>query len=379
MTYGLNNLDTRTERGKLISTVAAMKNERSSWDPHWMEIEKFLSPRSGRFTPSDRNKGGKKHQNIYDNTGTRALRVLGAGIMSGATNPSRPWFRLSTPDKQLMKSEAVKIWLNEVTQLILDIFSRSNTYRALHSIYEEIGGFGTACNIITDSFDKIIHNNVLAIGEFSLATDHENMVNALAREFEMTVQQMIARFEYRNCSRTVQQLWNQGNMTAWVPVIHIIEPRTERDPKSKDAQDMPFKSCYIEPGRDDGDEKYLRNSGFKQFRALAPRWAVTSNDIYGSNCPGMEALGDIKQLQHEQVRKAEGIDYKTKPPLHSIACPAARRITTRPVPVPECGRSSTSTSIFPTSCKIFRTCASASAPRSTWKFSTRSRARTRAK
>jgi hypothetical protein len=29
----------------------------------------------------------------------------------------------------------------------------------------------------------------------------------------------------------------------------------------------------------------------------------------------MEALGDVKQLQHEQLRKAQAIDYQTKPPL----------------------------------------------------------------
>jgi hypothetical protein len=29
----------------------------------------------------------------------------------------------------------------------------------------------------------------------------------------------------------------------------------------------------------------------------------------------MEALGDIKQLQHEQLRKGQGIDYQTKPPI----------------------------------------------------------------
>mgnify|MGYP003704295815 CR=1 FL=1 len=45
-----------------------------------------------------------------------------------------------------------------------------------------------------------------------------------------------------------------------------------------------------------------------------PRWAVSGGDIYG-NSPGMEALGDIKQLQHEQLRKAQGIDYQTNPPL----------------------------------------------------------------
>jgi hypothetical protein len=58
----------------------------------------------------------------------------------------------------------------------------------------------------------------------------------------------------------------------------------------------------------------LRESGFKEFPALSPRWAVAGGDIYGLS-PGMEALGDIKQLQHEQLRKAQGIDYQTKPPL----------------------------------------------------------------
>ena len=31
----------------------------------------------------------------------------------------------------------------------------------------------------------------------------------------------------------------------------------------------------------------------------------------------MTALGDINQLQHEQLRKAQGIDYQTKPPLQA--------------------------------------------------------------
>ena len=93
MSYPMTPVDDRSERAKLLSLLSAMKNERASWDPHWSEIEKFLFPRGGRFTSSDRNRGEKKHNNIYDNTGTRSLGILAAGLMSGATNPSRPWFR----------------------------------------------------------------------------------------------------------------------------------------------------------------------------------------------------------------------------------------------------------------------------------------------
>jgi hypothetical protein len=41
---------------------------------------------------------------------------------------------------------------------------------------------------------------------------------------------------------------------------------------------------------------------------------VTGNDVYG-NSPGMECLGDVKQLQFEQMRKAQAIEFQTNPPL----------------------------------------------------------------
>jgi hypothetical protein len=41
---------------------------------------------------------------------------------------------------------------------------------------------------------------------------------------------------------------------------------------------------------------------------------VSGNDAYGRS-PGMEALGDIKQLQQEQKRKAQVIDKMANPPM----------------------------------------------------------------
>jgi hypothetical protein len=44
----------------------------------------------------------------------------------------------------------------------------------------------------------------------------------------------------------------------------------------------------------------------------------------------MEALGDVKQLQHEQLRKAQAIDYQTKPPLQVPASMKNRDIEMLP-------------------------------------------------
>jgi hypothetical protein len=56
---------------------------------------------------------------------------------------------------------------------------------------------------------------------------------------------------------------------------------------------------------------------------------VVGGDIYGHS-PGMEALGDVKQLQHEQLRKAQAIDYQTKPPLQVPASMKNRDIEMLP-------------------------------------------------
>ncbi len=306
----------QTDRDKYLSALQAMKNERASWDPHWSELAKYMLPRSGRFFASDTNKGGRRHNNIYDNAATRATRVLGAGLMGGASSPTRPWMRLAVGDPDLMEAEPVKVWLAEVTRIMLTVFQRSNTYRTIHQMYEEMGVFGTACSIMTDDFDTMIHQHAQTIGEYSLGIDERRSVNTLAREMQMTVRQIVGRFGINKVSQTVKNLYNNGNLNAWVDVIHIIEPRSDRDPRIKNAQNKAWASVYFEPGQGGLDaDQMLRVSGFDDFRVLAPRWAVMSNDIYGSPCPGMEALGDTKQLQHEQLRKGEGIDYQTKPPL----------------------------------------------------------------
>lgn len=201
----------QTPHKKLLSRWGALKNERSSWMTHWSEISDYLLPRSGRFFVEDRNKGGKRHKNIHDNTGTRALRVLAAGMMAGMTSPARPWFRLTTSDPQLDESAAVKAWLADVTRLMQMVFAKSNTYRALHACYEELGAFGTASTIVLPDFDGVIHHHVLTAGEFAMAADHRGQVNTLYREFQMTVGQMVGEFGRAACSTTVQNLHDRGS------------------------------------------------------------------------------------------------------------------------------------------------------------------------
>lgn len=305
------------KRNELIRRWGTLTLERQSWIGQWREISRYLLPYNGRYFLEDRDKGTKKFNQIYDNTGTQALRTLGAGLMAGATSPARPWFRLQTPDPSLNSYQPVKIWLDQVSQSMHKAFQVSNTYRTLHQLYEELGAFGTAASVIVPDFNTVLHHYPLTAGEYCIATDAKGEVVTLYRQFQMQVSQIVKEFGIANCSQTVKSLYTNGTLDAWIAVQHSIEPRSDRDPSKKDAKNMAWGSYYFEVGVNDG--QFLRESGFKRFPAVAPRWAVAGGDIYG-NSPGMEALGDVKQLQHEQLRKAQGIDYLTNPP---IAAPAS--------------------------------------------------------
>lgn len=297
----------------------ALFTERATWMPQYREISQYLMPRTGRFLLTDQNKGDKRYNSILDSTGTRALRVLAAGLMAGMTSPARPWFRLSTGDTDLMEYGPVKLWLALVTQKMREVFSRSNTYRSLHTMYEELGAYGTAADIVLDDFNDVLRHYPTTCGEYMIATDARGEVTTLYREFQMTVAAMVGEFGIDKVSSHVRDMFKMGrNLDAWVSVLHVIEPRADRDERSPLSKNLPWSSCYMElqaSGRSTAMQgTFLREKGFKRFPALCPRWHATGGDIYG-NSPGMESLGDVKQLQHGQLRKAQAIDYKVKPPL----------------------------------------------------------------
>lgn len=300
---------------RLMRRKQALWQQRQSYDSHAQEIADFLLPRSVRFSTEDKDRGGKSYYNeIIDETGTQAHQVLEAGLMAGLTSPARPWVRLAIPDKDLLEYQPVKIWLSKVTQRMLQIFAKSNTYRAFRTIYGQISAFPAAANIVVNNYDNVLHNYPLAWGSYALGLDHLGSVNTLYQLTSMTPLQMAMDFGLENMSVAARNAYNAGNFDTSVEVLRVIEPRTERDYGKRDNKNMPFKSCWIETGTDNPD-KFLRESGFEEFPAICPRWHVDGDDTYASRWPAAVALGSIKQLQQEQLQKSTAIDYMVEPPI----------------------------------------------------------------
>lgn len=307
-----------SKRTELTRLVGELRQERESYIPHWQDLNKFIRPRSAKFLIEKGSRGDKRNQSIINNTATLASETGSAGMMSGVTSPARPWFKLSTGDATLDAMDDVKAWLHTVAFRMREEFGKSNLYTELPLIYADLIDYGTAAMACLESETSTVRFDHFPIGSYSIATDEEGRVDTIAREWQMTVRQLVQQFGKENCSDQVQSMYSNNSMGQWIEVAHVVSRNKNFKEGRTASKDKKWQSTYLETGvgnsADAKGDRFLREAGFDEFPVMCPRWSVTGEDVYG-NSPAMNALGDIKALQLLEKRGMMMVDKGANPPM----------------------------------------------------------------
>lgn len=303
-------MDVKKRKGKILERWTGLKRERYSWDDHCKQISAFQMPGHGRWDDYQTNDGRKKHQYIKSGRPQKAHRNLASLMQGGLTSPSRPWFKLGLPDRDLQENHAVKHWLTTVEKQMYQAFSRSNFYDVIHSLYYEESGFGTAVQFLEEDFENYLRCYVWTFGEYWLDTNSQGRVDTLYRQLNMTARSIAQQFGLDNCSNPIKSAIRAGHALQRFKVLHVIQPRDEFDARKMDVLNKPYESSYWEVAEDN----LLSESGYDEQPFQAPRWNTVSNDVYGRS-PTMDALADIKQLYGVQSDIARGVHKMVDPPM----------------------------------------------------------------
>lgn len=321
-----SNEEWNTLRGHLEARLNSLYTWRNSWwTQNWSDLAQFLLPRRSIFltqgaggipTPNNTARGQEINQSIVDPTGTFAVRVCAAGLMSGLASPSRPWFKITTTLKNFEPDDAGKRWIDEVEGRIYTILAGSNFYNCFAQECEDLVVFGSAPAIIYEDVEDVIRLYNPCAGEFFFASSATLRVDGLYRRFLMTVAQIVDFFGLENCPAEVQKLWQAKGSALQIEriIAHSIEPNfgIGASNAGKVPGNYTWREVYWVYGS--GSDKPLSIRGFMDQPFTASRWATQSNDAYGRS-PGMDVLPDVMQLQVETMRKAEALEKQVRPPL----------------------------------------------------------------
>lgn len=304
-----------TELSKRMAILSRLEQERAPWRDLWRDLADYLLPSRYRWLLSDkeRNAWKARNTNILDSTGTKAARTLAAGMMNGVTSPARPWFKLRMPG-QFEDSLPVRTYFDEVERRMLATMAETNFYAAMQTMYLDLAVFGTSATLIYEDFESVFRCYNPPLGEYFLYNTHRQSVGGFARLFRMEIHQVAKRWpDQRYWSNTLKSAVAAGGSRLFdqITIAHLIEPNDDR--VGNVPSRFPLREFYWEHQRE-ATGTILEAKGFHEMPGIFPRWEATTGEAYGVS-PGMDALGDIIQLQQETKRKAQGLDKVVNPPI----------------------------------------------------------------
>ncbi len=318
----------------LQQRFSALLEARQSYEGAWEDLADHFLPtryRNVGKNPDVWRKMPMLNDKLVDATGILAMRTLAAGLQGGMTSPARPWFQLSLEDSELAAHAPMRHWLMDVSKRMAKIFSGSNFYSAVHTLYGELGTFGTAFMLELADFEHGFRFLPFCAGEYCLDVNARQKVDVVFRRFRMSARQLKMHFGTRRLPDFILKDSHHGQENSHT-VVHAIFPRKEttfascedttlyktmsaHNGKNKQKvlpKHMPFASIYWLEGHK-GPHSILSESGFEEFPGFGVRWDVAGNDVYGRS-PAMDVLPDCRMLQQMGITMLKAIHKAVDPP-----------------------------------------------------------------
>lgn len=321
----------------------------------WIDCGKWALPHRTRVLLSQ-TEGERNNQHIVDSTHILALRSYVAGFLEGNTSASRPWYRIAHADPDINRATENREWLDKFTRRTLIALSNSNFYHSAGAFYYDFGCFNTGAHYI-DELRTGLHFYNLTPGTYYCLNNNMGVADVLVREFTLTVKALVdtygkkknGNWDWSNFSSRVRKMYEDGNYTQKIDVVHIIKPNEHFDPQApiallnKQWISLTYElggttGQYYQDGQEFGvnspdpgeKEVFLKMSASKRKPFIVGRSDSSENFEYGEKGPTSDALGLIKSLNKKAIGKDIALDQMLKPALQGPASLKKSYITSAP-------------------------------------------------
>ncbi len=295
---------------RLIREFHAVRNDRVNWEGGWRSTARFVLP-SNDFLPHN-TQTSIRSRGVYDETAIDANIQLASAQFALLTNPATKWFLLSTGDPVLDELRPVRLWLDDIRDRMLAAFGRerSGFYANLYQAYlieQALGTCGMYIDRLPGGGPRFV---TVPLSELFLRDNPHNRTNAVHRATNMTWRQIGELFG--DAARAIPQFSEKvvSHPEEHTLVLHIVEPRENRNPEGVGARNMPFASWYLhEPTK-----TLLSEGGFRTMPYNMFFWQKMPGETYGRG-PGICTLRTIRLVNEMWRTTLKGMQKIVDPPL----------------------------------------------------------------
>tara|TARA_E500000331_G_scaffold28672_1_gene24235 strand:+ start:4919 stop:6523 length:1605 start_codon:yes stop_codon:yes gene_type:complete len=292
----------------IIDKFNTLKAQRSTWEDHWQDIANYFLPRKSNITLK-RTRGDKRHDQIYDGTATHALELLSASLNGMLTNTISPWFVLKFRSEMMNQDDEANEWLESCAKVMQQVFARSNFQQEIFELYHELLAFGTSAMFISDDPKDDLRFKTIHISEIYITENERGMVDCLIRKFKVKNKNIPALYPDAELPISLTTKI-KNNPYEDTDIIHMVSAN-DTPMGYENSKNMDFISCHVH----EETGTLLRESGFREFPYVVPRYLKSSsNETYGRS-PAMNALPDVKMLNTMSKTTIKAAQKQIDPPL----------------------------------------------------------------
>lgn len=319
----------------------------------WCEALRWTNPSRARWMLSQ-TPGERRNQHIVDPTHILALRSCVAGFLEGNTSASRPWYRIESADVDKNEKYENKRWLQHYTNRTLNYFGRSNYYHAAGTFYYDFHTVNTGAHYF-EQLDDGVFFHTLVPGSYYVINNGFGEAEILVREFCLNVKSIVDTYgknnrdgkaDWSNISDSVKRMYENGDYTQMVDIVHIIMKNPDFDP---DDPNNPENRLWLELTYELGGVgghnfmeglEYGINGETPEMKKFLKRFTgrrkpfvvgkSTEEFEYGERGATYDALGLIKSLNKKAIGKDQALEQMLQPALQGPSALRKSYISTAP-------------------------------------------------
>lgn len=294
--------------------VQSMKSERMNWDSHWKELADYILPRKDDVFTKNNVIAGEKKTNkgfLFDTTAIHSNVLLASALHSMMTNPTLQWMELTTGEEELDKQDRVRLWLQDSTKRMHNLYNRTNFQTEIHEVYLDIASLGTASMTIEDDKEYDVRFRSYPIYHSYIDENEKGVVDTVAREFRWTISNIASKWGEDKLPKKFRDILKKKPDEKFT-VVHIVCPASKAGQfgvtELKFGRKKWMSMYYIDEG-----PITLELEGLFDNPYVISRWSKISGEKYGRG-PGTFSLPDIKMINAAKEVSLRGWQKTVDPP-----------------------------------------------------------------
>ena len=303
--------DTRSDEEKasdIVKMLEQLKKIRSRYEPMVDDIITYVYHSRQKIADNtDGTEGMKTGDMVFDGTALNALNLLTDGLCGYSVSKSFRWFNYTLPGKlnfprtsgmrawsgkSMDEYPEVKLWLEEVEEVMYAAYLRSNFYDQVSEIVREAASIGTVVTTIEEDIDhdRIVFS-VPHFREIFVAEDRFGTVDTLYHNYYLTLRQLADKFGVDKMQQADPKFEDELKSNPYKPreILNAIYPRSDFDSSKLDKKNKPWASMWVLKAP---QKLLLEESGYDDKPFVCWRWRKNATEVYGRS-PAWDAIVPI--------------------------------------------------------------------------------------